>query len=70
MKQYKYSKGDNIMPTIKELRQKSGLSQSKFAAKYHIGLTTLQHWEQGVTKTPEVVLYLLNEVMKYEEQEQ
>jgi DNA-binding transcriptional regulator YiaG len=54
------------MPTIKELRQKTGLSQNKFAQKYHIHTTTLQHWEQGVSKTPETILYLLERVIDYE----
>lgn len=46
--------------TIKELRESTGLSQSKFAEKYHIPVGTLQHWEQGVRKPPEYVVYLLN----------
>lgn len=46
--------------TIKELRESTGLSQSKFAEKYHIPVGTLQHWEQGVRKPPEYVEYLLN----------
>ena len=45
--------------TIKELRKITGLSQSKYAGKYHINLDALQNWEQGRTKTPEIVLYLL-----------
>ena len=52
--------------TIVELRKKTGLSQSKFAQKYHIQVATLQHWEQGVSKTPETILYLLEELMKYQ----
>lgn len=36
---------------IKQIREKTGLSQSQFAKKYDIPLKTLQHWEIG-TSTP------------------
>ena len=49
--------------TIKELRKITGLSQSKYADKYHINLDTLQNWEQGRTKTPGMVLYLLERII-------
>lgn len=52
-----------LMP-IKELRKLSGLSQSKFAAKYHLGIQQLQTWEQGRQKTPDSYLYLLNMVVQ------
>lgn len=48
---------------IKELRSITGLSQSKFALKYHIHLSNLHNWEQGVCKTPETVLYLLERLI-------
>lgn len=54
------------MTTVKELRMKTGLSQSKFAAKYHLQTTTLQHWEQGVARTPESILYLLERVISFD----
>ena len=38
--------------SIVELRKKTGLSQSKFAEKYHIKLNTLTQWEQGLRKAP------------------
>ena len=49
--------------TIKELRKITGLSQSKFALKYHISLASLHNWEQGVHKPPETVLYLLERLI-------
>lgn len=52
--------------TIKELRESTGLSQSKFAEKYHIPVGTLQHWEQGVRKPPDYVVYMLYELTKKE----
>ena len=36
------------MNDIKQLRQRTGLSQSKFAQKYNISVRTLQQWEQGI----------------------
>ena len=34
------------LPDIKEVREKTGLSQSEFAAHLHISHRTLQNWEQ------------------------
>lgn len=52
------------MNEIKNLRKKTGLSQSKFADKYHINISTLRHWEQNVQKVPEYYLYLLRNEVK------
>jgi len=35
------------LPDIKEVREKTGLTQVKFAARLHISARTLQNWEQG-----------------------
>lgn len=43
--------------TIKELRESTGLSQAKFAEKFHIPIGTLQHWKQGIRKSPKYVIY-------------
>ena len=50
--------------TIKEIRALTGLSQSKFAEKYHIKIDTLQNWEQNRAKTPAYVLFLLERIVK------
>jgi putative transcriptional regulator len=34
---------------VKAIRQRAGLSQAKFAARYAISPRTLQEWEQGRT---------------------
>ena len=34
-------------PDIKEVREKTGLTQAEFAARLHISARTLQNWEQG-----------------------
>ena len=36
------------LPDIKEVREKTGLSQTEFAARLHISPRTLQNWEQGI----------------------
>lgn len=35
------------LPDIKEVREKTGLSQVEFAARLHISARTLQNWEQS-----------------------
>ena len=54
------------LKTIKELRKMTGLSQTKFADKYHISVQTLRNWEQGVTKTPENYLWAINHIFELE----
>jgi len=34
------------LPDIKEVREKTGLSQVEFASRLHISASTLQNWEQ------------------------
>ena len=44
---------------IKELRTKTGLSQSEFAKRFEIPVRTLQQWEQGAQKPPSYVVDML-----------
>ena len=37
------------LPDIKEVREKTGLSQVEFAARLHISARTLQNWEQSLS---------------------
>ena len=55
--------------TIKELRTKTGLSQSKFGQKFHIQTINISNWEQGVHKPPEYVLYMIEHILELEEKE-
>jgi len=41
---------------MSELRLLSGLSQHKFARKYHINFRTIQNWEQGISTPPDYVI--------------
>lgn len=47
------------MNTIKEIRQATGLSQSKFAAALNIPVRTLQKWETGERECPHYVVELI-----------
>ena len=53
--------------TIVELRQKTGLSQSQFAKRFHLNVRTVQTWEQGTRKTPDYVIWLITRVIELEE---
>jgi putative transcriptional regulator len=57
-----------MLMTILELRQKTGLSQSQFAKRFHLNVRTVQTWEQGTRKTPDYVIWLIARVIELEEQ--
>lgn len=52
--------------TIKEIRERSGLSQGAFCKRYGIPKGTLCHWESGERKPPSYVLNLLERVVEQE----
>jgi len=51
---------------IKELRSKTGLSQSQFAKVVNVPVSTLRHWEQGDSQPPTYVLVWLEKALKYD----
>ena len=57
----------DISKKIKELRKKTGLSQSKFSAKFGIPVRTLQQWEQGISAPPEYLIRMMAYIMQLEE---
>ena len=57
----------DISEKIKELRKKTGLSQSKFSAKFGIPVRTLQQWEQGISAPPEYLVRMMAYIMRLEE---
>ena len=70
---YKGVFGDDdmdISEKIKELRKKTGLSQSKFSAKFGIPVRTLQQWEQGISAPPEYLVRMMAYIMLLEENAQ
>lgn len=52
--------------TVKELRNQLGLSQSQFAAKFHIPVDNIQNWEQGRRCPLDYVVYLIQRVIELE----
>lgn len=55
---------DCKMKKIKEIRKLTGLSQAKFAEKYHISKRTLENWEEGINDAPTYVLELLERCVR------
>ena len=53
--------------SVRELRDKTGLSQTKFALKFHLNVATLRTWEQGIRVCPEHVLYMMTRILEFEE---
>lgn len=53
--------------TIKEMRQKTGLSQSQFADKFGIPVRTIQKWEIGASKPKPYLLHMMQEMLKQDE---
>ena len=51
---------------IKDLRNRTGLSQSKFSQMFHLNVRTLQTWEQGTRPTPPYVLYMIERILDLE----
>jgi DNA-binding transcriptional regulator YiaG len=67
---YRDAFGDDdmdISEKIKQLRKKTGLSQSKFSAKFGIPVRTLQQWEQGISAPPEYLVRMMAYIMLLEE---
>lgn len=49
---------------VKQVREKTGLTQEQFATTFGISLGTLRHWERGDRKPHGPALVLLNAVAK------
>ena len=49
--------------TVKELRQKTNLSQRQFADMFHVSVSNIQHWEQGVSTPPDYVLFMMEQIL-------
>ncbi len=54
--------------TIKELRQQTGLSQQKFAEKFHLTADNVRCWEQGRNKPLDSIPYMIEYILKLEEE--
>lgn len=51
---------------VKELRAKTGLSQSEFSKKFNINKGTLANWEQEIRKPPNYVIEMIETILNYE----
>lgn len=51
---------------IKDLRERTGLSQSQFATLLEIPVKTIQRWECGRSKPADYVMTLIEKVLVYE----
>ena len=51
---------------IKELRARTGLSQSQFAKKVGIPLCTLQNWERDRTTPPPYIPEMIEKILTLE----
>jgi putative transcriptional regulator len=49
---------------VKQVRERTGLTQAQFATTFGISLGTLRHWERGDRKPQGPALVLLNAVAK------
>jgi putative transcriptional regulator len=49
---------------VKAVRQRSGLTQAEFAAKFAISLGTLRHWERGDRRPRGTALVLLSVIAR------
>lgn len=52
---------------LKKIRKETGLSQSKFAAKFGIPTRTLQEWEQGRKNPPNYVKEMIKKILELEQ---
>jgi len=48
---------------IKQVRQKLGMSQQKFATKLGVGMMTVSRWERGIAKPSPLALEKLHKLL-------
>ncbi|MBO5209382.1 MAG: helix-turn-helix domain-containing protein [Lachnospiraceae bacterium] len=54
------------MLTVKNLREKSGMSQKQFADYFEIPIRTIQSWEQNLRTPPNYIAIMMEKILKYE----
>lgn len=52
---------------VKNLREKTNMSQGQFAAYFGIPKHTLQQWEQGVRQAPAYVFSMMQRILDLEQ---
>lgn len=53
---------------IKEIRIRTGLSQSKFGAMFGIPVSNIQNWEQHVTTPPSYIPCMLSRILDLQDE--
>lgn len=56
------------MNRIKEIRNRTGLSQSKFATYFGIPVKTVQQWERNGSVPPQYIPQMMERILDLEEQ--
>lgn len=59
---------ETVMPDVKLIREKLGMSQTEFAQAYRIPAGTLKGWEQGRRKIDAPAAALLRTIEKFPDQ--
>ena len=59
---------ETVMPDVKIIREKLGMSQTEFAQAYRIPVGTLKGWEQGRRNVDAPAAALLRAIEKFPEQ--
>ena len=67
MRVVKYAEDYRDLNRIQLMRQKVGLSQSKFAGYFNIPTRTLQKWEIEQSKPPEYVVCMMEKILFLED---
>ena len=57
----------DLQKEIKELRQRTELSQAKFAKKFFIPTHNVETWEMGIRKPPAYVVKMIATILDYED---
>lgn len=61
-------RSDSAASRVKAIREKTGLSRTKFCKKFELPYRTVENWERGIACPPEYVVTMLEKVVKSEEQ--
>ena len=54
--------------TVREIRERTGLSQNKFAAYFGIPPSSLKKWEQNISKAPDYVPAMMDYILNLEDE--
>ena len=59
--------GASVVPDVRAIREKLGLSQAAFAARFHLRARTVQQWEQGRAVPDQPARVLLRAIERFPE---